>query len=235
MLANTEMGTIQPIREIAAFAKERGILFHADAVQAIGNISVDTEALGVDLLSLSAHKIYGPKGAGALYIRKGTTISNLMFGGGQESKKRAGTENLPGIVGFGKAAELAESILPEHSRRLTDLRNYFIQETTRKINGVRLNGDPDRRLPGNVNLTFEGLEGEAILLLLDLKGIEVSAGSACSSSSFAPSHVLLAMGIPIEQVYSSLRFTIGDFTTRDDLDYVVEVLAGIVSKLSGLS
>ncbi|MDD3349423.1 MAG: cysteine desulfurase NifS [Eubacteriales bacterium] len=235
MLANNEVGTIQPIKEIAAITKARGILLHSDAVQALGNVPIDVNELGVDMLSLSSHKIYGPKGIGALYIRKGVMISNILFGGGQESKKRAGTENLPGIIGFGKAAELAEQNLAEHIETLTTLRNYFIGQIKEKIDGVTLNGDPDKRLPGNANLTFDYVEGEAVLLYLDIKGISISTGSACSSASFSPSHVLTAMGIPIEKVYSSLRFTIGDFTTKEDLDYVVETLVEVIAKYRALS
>ncbi len=235
MLANNEVGTIQPIAEISAITKPKGILLHTDAVQALGNIPIDVAALGVDMLSVSSHKIYGPKGIGALYIKKGVVISNLLFGGGQESKKRAGTENLPGIVGFGKAAELAEQGLTKHIEALTSLRNYFIKEVMGKIEGVTLNGDPVKRLPGNVNLTFDYVEGETVLLFLDIKGIAISTGSACSSASFAPSHVLTAMGIPIEKVYSSLRFTIGDFTTKEDLDYVIETLMEVMTKYRAFS
>lgn len=235
MLANNEVGTLQPIKECAAIAKEKGILFHTDAVQAVGNVAIDVNDLGVDLLSMSAHKIYGPKGIGALYIRKGTPIDNLLFGGGQESKKRAGTENAPGIIGFGKAAELAEENLSSHIEALTNLRNDFIDQVLQKIEGVRLNGDRTKRLPGNANLTFDYIEGEALLLFLDTKGIAVSTGSACSSASFAPSHVLTAMGLPIEKVYSSLRFTMGDFTTKEDIEIVVHALVEIVQKLRAFS
>jgi len=235
MLANNEVGTIQPIKEISEITKKKGILLHTDAVQALGNVPIDVNDLGVDLMSVSGHKIYGPKGIGALYIRSGVVISNFMFGGGQESKKRAGTENLPGIIGFGKAAELAGKNLSQHIEQLTSLRNYFIKEIIDKIEGVTLNGDPVKRLPGNANLTFDYVEGEAVLLYLDIMGIAISTGSACSSASFAPSHVLTAMGIPIEQVYSSLRFTIGDFTTKEDLDYVVEKLVEVIAKYRALS
>ena len=235
MLANNEVGTIQPITDIAEITRPLGILLHTDAVQACGNLPIDVKKLGVDLLSMSAHKIYGPKGIGALYIRKGVTIGNLLFGGGQESKKRPGTENLTGIVGFGKAAALAAENLTQHIDGITALRNYFISELTGKIRGVRLNGDPEKRLPGNANLTFDYIEGEALLLALDTKGICISTGSACSSASFAPSHVLSAMGLSIEKVYSSLRFTLGDFTTKEDIDYVIAELTGIVEKLRAFS
>ncbi len=235
MFVNNEIGTIQPIKELAAIAKEKGILFHTDAVQALGNVHIDVKDLGIDLMSMSSHKIYGPKGVGALYMRKGVKISNYMHGGAQESKKRAGTENLPGIVGFGKAAELAMENLDDHIRKVTELRNYFIDRVMEKIPHVKLNGDRVNRHPGNANLTFEYIEGEAMLLYLDMKGIAVSTGSACSSASLVPSHVLSALGIPVENIHGSLRFTIGDFTTKEDLDYVVEELAQVVSKLRSIS
>lgn len=235
MFANNEVGTIQPVKQIADLAKEKGVLFHTDAVQALGNIPIDVKELGVDMLSMSAHKIYGPKGIGALYIRKGLLIPNLMHGGGQEYKKRAGTENLPGIVGFGKAAEVAMRNITEHISRLTDLRDYFISEITDKIDEVEINGDLEQRLPGNINMIFNYVEGEALLLHMDIKGIYASTGSACSSASFSPSHVLRAMGLPLEKVYSSIRFTIGDFTTKEDIDYAVGEIAGIVKKLRKFS
>ncbi len=235
MFANNEIGTIQPIGEIAAVAKEHNIIFHTDAVQAVGNVSIDVKALKVDMLSMSAHKIYGPKGVGALYIRKGLLIPNFMNGGGQENKRRAGTENTPGIVGFGKAAELALNNLEKHIEELKKLRNYFIDEILKKLPDVHLNGDRENRLPGNANLTFEYVEGEAMLLYLDMHGISVSTGSACSSASLVPSHVLDAIGVPVEKIHGSLRFTVGDFTTKEDIDYTVEVLVQVVERLRAMS
>lgn len=235
MFANNEMGAIQPIKEISEIAKKYNIIFHTDAVQALGNVPIDVKELGIDLLSISSHKIYGPKGIGALYIRKGLVIPNLIHGGGQERKKRAGTENVPAIVGFGKAAELAEANLDNHIKELQTLRNYFITEVTNRIPDVSLNGDLENRLPGNINMVFNYIEGEALLLAMDQKGIYASTGSACSSASFSPSHVLLAMGLPIEKVYSSIRFTIGDFTTREELDYVLNELEVMVKRLREIS
>lgn len=235
MFVNNEIGTIQPIKELAAIAKEHGILFHTDAVQALGNVHIDVKDLGVDLMSMSSHKIYGPKGVGALYMRKGVKISNYMHGGAQESKKRAGTENLPGIVGFGKAAEIAREHLDEHIEKVSTLRNYFVDQVMSRIPHVTLNGSKEHRHPGNANLTFEFIEGEAMLLYLDMRGIAVSTGSACSSASLVPSHVLSAIGIPVEKIHGSLRFTIGDPTTKEDIDYVVNELAEVVSKLRNIS
>jgi cysteine desulfurase len=235
MYANNEIGVIQSVAEIAGIAKRRGVLFHTDAVQALGNIPIDVHALGVDMMSLSAHKIYGPKGAGALYVRKGVILPSHMHGGAQENKKRAGTENLAGIVGFGKAAELARENLDEHIKMTSSLRDYFIEKITARIPDIKINGTLERRLPGNVNITFEYIEGEALLLLLDLDGIYVSTGSACSSASLTPSHVLTALGVPVEMIHGSLRFTIGDFTTKEDLDYTVESLERNVKKLRGIS
>lgn len=235
MFANNEVGTIQPIKEIGEIARSHGILFHSDAVQALGNVPINVKELGVDLLSMSSHKIYGPKGVGALYIRKGLVIPNLLFGGGQEFKKRAGTENLTGIIGFGKAAELAEHTLFSHIETVTNLRNYFIAELTKRVKDIEINGDMEHRLPGNVNVIFHYIEGEALLLHLDVRGICASTGSACSSASFNPSHVLSAMGLPLEQVYGSLRFTLGDFTTKEDVDYVVRELEDIVNTLRAFS
>ncbi|WP_312355261.1 cysteine desulfurase NifS [Aminipila sp.] len=235
MFVNNEIGTIQPIKELAAIAKEHGIIFHTDAVQALGNVPIDVKDLGVDLVSLSAHKIYGPKGVGALYIRKGIRLSNYMHGGAQESKKRAGTENLPGIVGFGRAAEIAYEHLDEHIKKISELRDYFVDQVMSKIENVTMNGSREFRHPGNANLTFEYIEGEAMLLYLDMKGIAVSTGSACSSASLVPSHVLSALNIPVEKIHGSLRFTVGDPTTKEDLDYVVEQLAEVVNKLRNIS
>jgi cysteine desulfurase len=235
MMVNNEVGTIEPIKELARVAKKHGVLFHTDAVQALGNVPIDVRELGVDMMSLSSHKIYGPKGVGALYIRKGVRISNFVHGGAQENKKRAGTENLAGIVGFGKAAELANKNLMEHINKLTELRNYFIDRVKSSIKDVNINGSMDHRHPGNANITFNYIEGEAILLLLNEKEIYVSTGSACSSASLSPSHVLAAMGVPVEMIHGTIRFTLGDFTTKEDLDYTVEALKEIITKLREVS
>ncbi|MGI6748820.1 MAG: cysteine desulfurase NifS [Anaerovoracaceae bacterium] len=235
MFANNEVGTIQPIKEISEIAKRNGIWFHTDAVQALGNTPIDVKALGIDMMSMSAHKIYGPKGVGALYIRKGIIIPSLLSGGSQENKRRAGTENVAGIVGFGKAAELAEANLDEHIKKVSDLRNYFIEKIKSNLEDIDINGDMENRLPGNINITFNYVEGEALLLYMDTKGISASTGSACSSASFTPSHVLHALGMPLEKIYSSIRFTVGDFTTKDDIDYAVEEIVKIVNKLRSFS
>ena len=235
MFANNEIGTIQPIKEAAEIARKHKIPFHTDAVQALGNAHIDVKDLGVDMMSISAHKIYGPKGIGALYIRKGIRLPSFIHGGGQENKKRAGTENLTGIVGFGKAAELAQKNLDSHIKELTELRNYFIDQIMDTIPDCHLNGDREKRLPGNANITFKYIEGEALLLLLDMKGIAVSTGSACSSASLTPSHVLEAIGVPVEEIHGSVRFTVGDFTTKDDLDYTVTALIEVVEKLRNIS
>lgn len=235
MMVNNEIGTVQPIKEIGEIAKKHGIVFHTDAVQALGNVPIDVKAMGIDLMSMSSHKIYGPKGVGALYIRRGVKISNYLHGGAQENKRRAGTENLPGIIGFGKAAELAGINFDKHVKHCSELRNYLIDEVLKKIPNVKVNGTMEHRHPGNANLTFEYIEGESMLLMLDAKGISVSTGSACSSTSLVPSHVLSALGIPVEQIHGTLRFTVGDFTTKEDIDYVVECLADIVTTLRGIS
>ena len=239
MMVNNEIGTVEPIKELAAVAKAGGALFHTDAVQALGNIPVDVKELGIDFLSVSAHKIYGPKGVGALYIRKGLRISNFMHGGAQENKRRAGTENMAGIVGFGKAAELAGRHLAEHMEHLSGLRDYFWQQIQKNISGVQLNGPAldksGRRHPGNLNISFDYIEGEAILLMLDAYGISVSTGSACSSKSLVPSHVLDAIGVSITKMNGTVRFTLGDFTTKEDIDYVVDALTKIVDRLRELS
>lgn len=235
MFVNNEVGTVEPIKELAAIAKSHQILFHTDAVQALGNMPIDVKDLGVDLMSISAHKIYGPKGVGALYIRKGVRISNYLHGGAQENKKRAGTENLAGIVGFGKAAELARVHLSEHIQHTSSLRDYLIQQVQEKIDNVYVNGSMEHRHPGNANLTFEFIEGEAMLLYLDMNGIAVSTGSACSSASLTPSHVLDALGIPVERIHGTLRFTVGDMTTKEDIDYVVSTLKNVVNKLREIS
>jgi cysteine desulfurase len=235
MFANNEIGTIQPIGEIGKIAREKGIIFHADAVQAVGNIPINANDLNVDLLSLSGHKFYGPKGVGALYIRKGIKIASFMHGGAQERGRRASTENVPAIVGLGKAVELATQNIDEYNKKLIELRDRTINEIMEKIPFVRLNGDRYRRLPGNVNISFEFIEGESLLLMLDMKGIAASSGSACTSGSLDPSHVLLAIGLPHEKAHGSLRITFGEENTHEDVDYLMEVLPMIVNRLREMS
>lgn len=235
MMVNNEVGTIEPIKELAAVAKKHNILFHTDAVQALANVPIDVKELGVDMLSMSAHKIYGPKGIGALYIRKGLRISNYLHGGAQEMGRRAGTENLPGIVGFGKAAELAAADMEHHIAHSRELRDYLVKRITEEIPDTFVNGSLKQRHPGNANITFKYIEGESILLMLDFKGISVSTGSACSSKSLKPSHVLSALGVPVEMIHGTVRFTVGDFTTKEDIDYTVETLKEITAKLRELS
>ena len=235
MYANNEIGTIEPIAEIGRIAKEAGVTFHTDAVQAVGHIPVDVNELGVDLLSMSAHKLYGPKGVGALYIRKGIKLAPFMHGGGQEKKRRASTENVPGIVGFGKAAELARQDMNEEAQRLTRLRDLLIKGLLEQIDHVRLNGHPQKRLPNNVNISVDFVEGESMLLNLDLEGICASTGSSCSSSSLEASHVLLAIGLPHERAHGSLRFTLGKWTSEDDIGRVLEILPKIISRLRAMS
>lgn len=235
MHANNEVGTIEPIAEIGKIAHEAGIYFHTDAVQTAGHILVDVNELGVDLLSMSAHKLYGPKGVGALYIRKGTKLVALMHGGEQERRRRAGTENVPAIIGFGKAVELAQQDMGEEAKRLSYLRDKLITGLLERIDHSRLNGHPINRLPNNVNISVDFVEGESMLLNLDLEGICASTGSACSSSSLEPSHVLLAMGVPHEQAHGSLRFSLGRWTTEDEIERVLDVLPGIVAKLRAMS
>ena len=235
MAANNEIGTIEPIREIGKVAHEAGVLFHTDAVQAVGAVPIDVNDWNVDMLSLSGHKFHAPKGIGALYIRKGVKISNLIFGGAQERGLRAGTENLPGIVGLGAAIELAVAELPEYTRRLTALRDRLIDGILKNIPDVRLNGHRTQRLPGNVNVSVRYVEGEALLMRLDLAGVEASSGSACTSGSLDPSHVLLAIGLPHEIAHGSLRLSLGNDTTEADVDYVIEKLPGIVRDLREMS
>ena len=235
MYANNEIGTIEPITEIGRIAKEAGVTFHTDAVQAAGHIPVDVNELGVDLLSMSAHKLYGPKGVGALYIRKGIKLAPFMHGGGQEKKRRASTENVPGIVGFGKAVELARQDMNEEAQRLTRLRDLLIKGLLEQIDHVHLNGHPQKRLPNNVNISVDFVEGESMLLNLDLEGICASTGSSCSSSSLEASHVLLAIGLPHEQAHGSLRFTLGKWTSEDDIGRVLEILPKIISRLRAMS
>ena len=235
MMVNNEIGTIHPIKELAAIAKKHGVLFHTDAVQAVGNVHIDVKDLGVDFLSMSAHKIYGPKGVGGLYIRRGAKLGTLIFGGGQESGKRAGTENVAGIVGFGKAAELALNSLDEHIKHSTEMRDYLAEKLTAEIPDVIINGSMDNRHPGNLNVTFKYIEGESILIQLDACGICISTGSACSSKSLKPSHVLSALGVPVELIHGTVRFSVGDFTTKEDIDYTVECTKKIVAWLRDLS
>ncbi len=233
--ASNEVGTIEPIAEIGKIAKEAGVYFHTDAVQTVGHIPVNVNELGVDLLSMSAHKVYGPKGIGALYIRRGTRLLSLMHGGDQERRRRAGTENVAGIVGFGRAVELAKKGMSKEAERLTYLRDKLIKGLLERISHTRLNGHPQERLPNNVNISIDFVEGESMLLNLDLEGICVSTGSACSSSSLEPSHVLLAIGISPEQAHGSLRLTLGKWTTQDEIERVLDVLPGIVAKLRAMS
>jgi cysteine desulfurase len=235
MHANNEIGTIEPIAQIGKVAQEAGVYFHTDAVQTVGHIPADVTELGVDLLSMSAHKLYGPKGVGALYIRKGTRMLPFMHGGGQERNRRASTENVPGIVGFGRAAELARQEMGEEAERLTYLRDQLTKGLLERIDHIRLNGHPVRRLPNNVNISVDFVEGESMCLNLDLEGICASTGSACSSSSLEPSHVLLALGLSSEQAHGSLRFTLGKWTTEEEIGQVLEVLPRVVAKLRAMS
>jgi cysteine desulfurase len=235
MHANNEVGTIEPLAEIGKITREAGVLFHSDAVQTVGHIPVDVNELSVDLLSMSAHKFYGPKGTGALYIRKGKTITPFIHGGEQEKRRRAGTENVPGIVGLGKAAEMARQDLKQEAARLTALRDRMIAELSGKISDSHLNGHPTLRLPNNVNMTFDFIEGESMCLHLDMEGICASTGSACSSASLEASHVLLALGLPHEQAHGSLRFTTGKWTTQEDIDKLITALAATVARLRAMS
>lgn len=235
MFANNEIGTIQPIKEIGEIAKENKVLFHTDAVQAMGNIKIDVDELNIDLLSMSAHKFNGPKGIGALYIRKGIKIDPLIIGGGQERAKRAGTENVPSIVGMGKALELAYENLDSHREKLTELRDYLIEKIEKNIDYIRLNGHRTKRLPGNVNFSFRFIEGESLLLSLDMVGIAGSSGSACTSGSLDPSHVMLAIGLSHEVAHGSLRLSLSEANTKEEIDYVVENLVKIVQRLREMS
>lgn len=235
MYANNEIGTIEPIREIGAIAKEHNILFHTDAVQAYGQIPIDVEELNIDMLSASGHKLNGPKGIGFLYIRKGVKIQSFIHGGAQERKRRAGTENVPGIVGLSKAVSIAIKTMNNRIEKETKLRDYLIDRITKEIPYVRLNGDKNKRLPNNVNISFRFIEGESLLIMLDMKGICASSGSACTSGSLDPSHVLLAIGLPHEIAHGSLRMTLGDENTKEEMDYVVDNLKEIVIKLRNMS
>ena len=235
MTANNEIGTIQPIEELAKIAHEHGALFHTDAVQAIGSIAFDVKAMGIDMLSLSGHKFHAPKGVGALYIRKGVSIQRFMQGGAQERTQRAGTENLASIVGLGKAIELATQNIEQHNAHLTALRDHMIERISKEFEYVRLNGHATQRLPGNVNMSFQYIEGESMLLSLDLKGIAASSGSACTSGSLDPSHVLLAIGLPHEIAHGSLRMSFSEENTLEEVDYTVDCLKEIVDRLRSMS
>lgn len=235
MTANNEIGTIEPIAEIGKIAREKKIIFHTDAVQAAGHIELDVKALNADLLTIAAHKFYGPKGVGALYIRKGTKIEKYMHGGAQERNKRATTENTPAIVGMGKALELISAEREEENKRLSKLRDMLIHGILDQISDAKLNGHPTDRLPGNANISFTGIEGEALLVSLDIKGIAASSGSACMSGSFDPSYVLLAIGADEDLARSSARFTLGEKTTEEDIAYTVENTVNIVKKLREIS
>ena len=235
MFANNEIGVMQPIAELSKVTHSHGAVFHTDAVQAIGTVPIDVKEMGIDALSLSAHKFYGPKGVGALYIRKGVRVEATQLGGAQEHARRGGTENLPGIIGMGKAIELAMDNMENHVARLTALRDKLTQGILERIPEVRLNGHPTQRLPNNVNVSVRYIEGEALLLSLDLAGIAASSGSACTSGSLDPSHVLLAIGLPHEIAHGSLRLTLGDFTTEAEVAYVLEKLPEIVERLRDMS
>ncbi len=235
MHANNEVGSIQSLEEIGALAREKGVLFHTDAVQSLGKIPVDVKKMNIDLLTGSAHKLYGPKGAGFLYVRKGTKLAPLVFGGGQEKKYRAGTENIPGIVGLGKAMELAGQEMATEMPRLEKLRDRLINGLQERIPHVKLNGHPVLRVPTNVNLSFEFVEGESLLLSLDMKGIAASSGSACTSGSLDPSHVLLAMGLCHEIAHGSVRMTLGHSNTEEDIQHVLDEFPPIVERLRHMS
>lgn len=235
MYANNEVGTIEPIKEIAKIAKEKGITVHTDSVQAIGKIPVDVQDLGADLASLSAHKFYGPKGVGALYIKKGTKITPMQLGGHHEKNRRAGTENIPGIVGMGKAAQIAAKTIKDESAKMRALRDRLHKGIEGSVKETRLNGHPDMRLPNTLNISFEYLEGESIILNLDMEGVSVSTGSACTSGSLEPSHVLTAMGVPVVSAQGSIRFSLGRINSESDIDYLLEKLPPIIDRLRKMS
>lgn len=235
MFANNEIGTIEPVKEIGKIAKENNIIFHTDAVQAYGQVEIDVEDMGIDMLSASGHKLNGPKGIGFLYIRKGLKLRSFIHGGAQERKRRAGTENVPGIVGFGIAAKIAHETMKERTDKEKELRDYVIDRITAEIPYAKLNGHKTNRLPNNINFSFRFIEGESLLIMLDMKGICGSSGSACTSGSLDPSHVLLAIGLPHEIAHGSLRLTLSEETTKEELDYVVDELKAIVERLRGMS
>ena len=234
MYANNEIGTIQPISEIGAICREKGVIFHTDAVQAVGNVEINVKEQNIDLLSLSGHKIHAQKGIGAIYIKKGIVLPNLIFGGAQERNKRAGTENVPAIVGLGTAIEIATADIKAKNEKVTAMRNRLIDGIL-KLSHTRLNGDREKRLAGNCNISIEGVEGESLLLMLDMNGICASSGSACTSGSLDPSHVLLALGLKHEVAHGSLRLSINDETTDDDIDYILEVVPRVVERLRAMS
>ena len=234
MYANNEIGTIQPIKEIGAICREKKVIFHTDAVQAVGNVPIDVKEQNIDILSLSGHKIHAQKGIGAIYIKKGLALPNLIFGGAQERNKRAGTENVPAIVGLGTAIEIATANIPEKAEKVTAMRNRLIDGIL-KLPKTRLNGSRENRLPGNCNISIEGVEGESLLLKLDLNGICASSGSACTSGSLDPSHVLLALGLKHEVAHGSLRLSISDENTDEDIDYILEVVPNVVEQLRAMS
>ena len=235
MFANNEIGTIQPVKEIGAIAKEHGVLFHTDAVQAYGQVPINVDEMNIDMLSASGHKLNGPKGIGFMYIRKGLKLRSFIHGGAQERKRRAGTENVTGIVGFGKAVEIAFETIEERTAKEQELRDYAVRRILAEIPYCRLNGGRDKRLPNNINISFQFIEGESLLIMLDMAGICASSGSACTSGSLDPSHVLLAIGLPHEIAHGSLRMTLGEETTKEDMDFVVEKLKEIVDKLRKMS
>lgn len=235
MFANNEVGTIMPIAEIGKVCREKGVLFHTDAVQAVGHVPINVSEMNIDMLSMSAHKFHGPKGIGALYIKKGVRVPALIIGGGQEKKRRAGTENVPGIVGMGRALELAIEHMEANALRVGALRDKLMKGIPEAIPDVKLNGHPTKRLPNNVNFSIRYIEGESILLMLDINGIAASSGSACTSGSLDPSHVLLAMGLPHEVAHGSLRLTLSEFTTEQEIDYVLDLLPQIVQRLRDMS
>jgi cysteine desulfurase len=235
MFANNEIGTIEPIGEIGALAREKGIVFHTDAVQATGSVPIDVDAMNIDLLSASGHKLYGPKGVGMLYIKRGVRIAPQMHGGHHERNRRAGTENVPGIVGFGQALELATREMEDNTRHILGLRERMMERIEREVPHIRLNGHRTKRLPGNVNYSFEFIEGESLILMLDMRGIAASTGSACAAGSLKPSHVLLAIGLPHEIAHGSLRLTLGRCNTAEDVDYAVEQIKSVVDRLREMS
>ncbi|MBR3812016.1 MAG: cysteine desulfurase NifS [Agathobacter sp.] len=235
MAANNEIGTIQPLKEIGAIARKQGVLFHTDAVQAFAHIPIDVDEMNIDMLSASGHKIHGPKGVGVMYIRKGVKILSYIHGGAQERRRRAGTHNVPGIVGMGKAVEIASATMEEKARNISELRDYLIAQVLEKIPYARLNGHKTDRLPNNANFCFRFIEGEGMLILLDQAGICGSSGSACTSGSLDPSHVLLAIGLPHEIAHGSLRLTLSEETTKEDIDYTVDKLAEIIARLRSMS
>lgn len=235
MFANNEIGTVQPIKELGEIAHKHGVLFHTDAVQAFGQIPINADEMNIDMLSASGHKLNGPKGIGFLYIRKGLKIGPFIHGGAQERRRRAGTENVPGIVGLGKAVEIAAATMEERAAKETELRDYLMECVMKEIPYTRVNGSREKRLPGNVNFSFQFIEGESLLIMLDMEGICASSGSACTSGSLDPSHVLLAIGLPHEIAHGSLRLTIGEDNTKEDIDFVIEQLKRIVGRLREMS